>query len=311
MDTNAKLLRAGALAALGAAIWFMLARGGAAPAPEPVPRADPNYFAFVRSMEGTRPDGQLRQDAADKLVVDAELGHLFDYYLAGLGEKPLAAIRVEIGRELDRKLRPIPAAQAKRLLDSYLEYKRALVNVERALPPQATPLAGARARLAALQQLRHDFFNDEEIAGLFGASDIYDNDALARMEISADTSLTPEQRKQKLAALDRSLPAAMREDRDAPARVLKLEEAVQQARAQGAGDNEIYRMRATAFTPEAAARLADLDREEADWARRIAQYKAERQQLASPGAAPDAAALQHLRDTLFSADEQKRLDAYE
>jgi lipase chaperone LimK len=313
MDTNAKLLRAGALALLAAGAWFMLARGGATPAPQ-APPADPNYFAFVRSLEGTHPDGELHQDAADRLVVDAELAHLFDYYLAGLGEKPLAAIKVEIVRELDRRLRPIPAAQARRLLDSYLEYKRALVDVERALPPQATPLLGARARLAAMQQLRHDYFSAEEIAGLFGASDAYDDDALARMEINADATLTPEQRKQKLAELDRRLPATVREDREAPAKVLRVEEAVQQARAKGAGDNEVYRMRATAFSPEAAARLAELDREEADWARRIAQYKAERQQLggsAAGSSAPDPAALQHLRDTLFSADEQKRLGAYE
>ena len=311
MYTNVKLLRAGALAALAAGVWLMLARGSGVAAPEPAPRAEPNYFAFVRSMEGTRPDGELHQDEADRLVVDAELAHLFDYYLAGLGEKPLAAIRVEIGQELDRKLRPIPAAQARRLLESYLLYKRALTDVERRLPPQATPLAGARARLAALEQLRHDYFTEQEITGLFGASDAYDNDALARMEISADASLTPEQRKQQLAALDSRLSPTMREEREAPAKVLRLEEAVQQARAQGVGDNEIYRMRAAALSPEAAARLGDLDREEADWTRRITQYKAQRQQLASPGAAADPGALQQLRDVLFSADEQKRLGAYE
>lgn len=318
MKTTARLLQAGVLATLAAGTWLLLARGGAGPAPEHAPRAEPNYFAFVRSMEGTRPDGQLHQDATDRLVVDAELAYLFDYYLAGLGEKPLAAIRVEIGRELDRRLRPIPAAQARRLLDSYVEYKRALVDTERALATpaqrQATPLAGARARMAAMRELRRDYFSEEESAGLFGASDAYDNDAIARMEIGADTSLTPARRAQKLAQLDQRLPAAMRAVRDAPATVLRLEEAVQQARTKGAGDNEIYRMRATALSPEAAARLADLDREEADWARRIAQYKTERQQLggSSAGTAiPDPAALQHLRDTLFSTDEQKRLSAYE
>ncbi|MFA9219279.1 MAG: lipase secretion chaperone, partial [Sphingomonadaceae bacterium] len=165
----------------------------------------------------------------------------------------------------------------------------------------------AQARLAAQQQLRHDYFSAEEIRGLFGASDAYDDDALARLALSADTTLTPEQRQHQLARFDQRLPASLREDREAPVRVLKLEEAVLQARAAGAGDNDIYRLRSSALSPAAAARLADLDREQADWSRRISQYQAGRQQLT----VPDGAALQQLRDTLFSPDEQKRLGAYE
>ncbi|UUZ46575.1 hypothetical protein LP420_21840 [Massilia sp. B-10] len=37
----------------------------------------------------------------------------------------MQAIRAEIERELDRRLKPGPAAKAKRLLASYLDYKRA------------------------------------------------------------------------------------------------------------------------------------------------------------------------------------------
>src|ERR1700740_3434537 len=73
------------------------------PAP-PAPQTQADPFAFVRSMEGTRPDGQVAQDPGGELVVDAELGHLFDYYLAGLGEKDLAAITMQIERELDARL---------------------------------------------------------------------------------------------------------------------------------------------------------------------------------------------------------------
>jgi len=309
MGVHAKLLRIGVLAAVVGAAMLVLAR----PEPEParLTPAEPNYFAFVRSMEGTRPDGEIRQNAADQLVVNAELGRLFDYYLAGLGEKPLEAIRFEIARELDRRLQPAAAAQARQLLENYLRYKRALVDVERGLPPAASAAAGARQRLEAMQRLRRDYFSEEEIAGLFGAGDEYDSDAVARLEIASDARLTPDQRKQKLAALDARLPVSVREDRDAPTRVLRLEESVQQARAGGADDNEVYRMRAAAFSPAAAARLADVDREEADWQRRIVAYQAQRKQLLGAAAPPSEAALQQLRDAGFSPDEQKRLGAYE
>lgn len=267
--------------------------------------ADP--FAFVRSMEGTTPDGNVRQSEEGQLVVDAELGHLFDYYLAGLGEKDLAAIRSEIERELERRLKPGAAAQAKRLLASYLDYKRALVDLEQGLKPGADLASSARARLAAVQQLRGRFFTAQESAGLFGFSDAYDLDALARIDISVNPKLTAPQKAEQLAALDKKLSPAMREEREAPSRVVRTEETVLKMRAQGATDDEVYRQRAAAFSTEGANRLAQLDREEAEWKQRIAAYQGERAAIA-PGA---EALMQQLRNKYFSQDEQRRLGAYE
>lgn len=269
--------------------------------------APPDPFAFVRSMEGTRPDGNVTLGPDGQLVVDAELGHLFDYYLAGLGEKDLGAIRAEIERELERRFKPGPAAQAKRLLASYLDYKRALVTLDQELKPGADMAASARARLQAMQKLRLQFFSASDSAGLFGFSDAHDLDALARIDISADRQLNAQQRAAKLAVLDKNLSPAMREEREAPTRVIRTEEAVQKMREQGASDDEVYRVRAAAFSTEAAARLAELDREEAAWKGRIKLYLAER------GALPAGAGLaqQQLRDKYFSADEQRRLGAYE
>ena len=271
------------------------------------PRVSSDPFAFVQSMEGTRPDGDVKQSADGQLVVDAELGHLFDYYLAGLGEKDLGAIRAEIERELERRLKPGPAAQAKRLLASYLDYKRALAGLEHSLKPGADLGASARARLDGMRKLRLNFFTASEIAGLFGFSDAYDLDALARVDISQDQKLSAAQRADKLAALDKKLSPAMREERDAPTRVIRTEESVQKMREQGASDDQVYRVRAAAFSTEAASRLADLDREEAAWKGRIKQYLAER---TSVPAGADAL-VQQLRDKYFSADEQRRLGAYE
>lgn len=262
-----------------------------------------------RATAGTQPDGAARADANDRLQVNAELAYLFDYYLAGLGQRPLEAIRADIIRELDKRLRPAPAAAARRLLDAYLAYKRALVDLERDLPPASDPVQSARQRLAAVQQLRSAYFSNDESAGLFAASDAYDLDAIARLDINSDASLSDAQRQQRLAALDARLPPKLREDREAPTRIIKLEATVSQARAQGADDNEIYRLRATALSPSAAARLADVDREEADWQRRISAYQTQRRQLQQ--STSDANALQQLRDAGFTPDEQKRLPAYE
>jgi lipase chaperone LimK len=258
---------------------------------------------FVPSFAGTRSDGAVRTEQ-DKLVVDQELGYLFDYYLAGIGERDLASIKAEITRELGQRLSPAAAAQARRLLDNYLGYKEALATLEQTLQPGPDMVANLRARRDAMLKLRNDYFSEAENKGLFGLADLRDADALARMEIMQDKALDAGARQARLDKLDRELPAALREERSAPIALVRLDQSVQQLRASGAGEDAVYRLRASTLSPDAAARLADVDREEAEWKSRIAAWRQERQS-AKP------AAEQQLRDKYFNPQEQKRLAAYE
>jgi lipase chaperone LimK len=309
MKAIAKKAGLAALLLGGCALYF--SQGKEEAPPSPVPKPGPGMFAFVPSMEGTRPDGDLKTLDGERLVVDAELGHLFDYYLAGLGEKDLDAIRSEIERELDRRLKPGPAREAKLLLASYLAYKQALAGVESNLPRTDDVAQSARARMLAMRQLRSAYFTPAQSVGLFAAADARDDDALARLEVDIDKRLSPEQKKAGLAALDQRMPAALREEREAPAKIIRLEESVSRLRQNGAGDNEIYSVRAAALSPEAAARLAEVDRDEAAWKARIGAYLAQRATLMAQPAQQRDAALQHLRNESFSPDEQRRLGAYE
>jgi lipase chaperone LimK len=305
MAARSTMMKLGAGAVTAGLLYATYPKQDTEAALAPVAQADP--FTFVRSMEGTRPDGDVKLAPDGQLVIDAELGYLFDYYLAGLGEKDLAAIRSEIERELERRFKPGPAAQAKRLLASYLDYKRALAGLEQSLKAGPDMASTARARLQAMQKLRLNFFTASESAGLFGFSDAYDLDSLARIEISQDPKLSAAQRAERLAELDKKLSPAMREEREAPTRIIRTEESVQKMREQGASDDEVYRVRAAAFSTEGASRLAELDREEAAWKGRIKVYLAERSGIA----AGSEGAMQQLRDKHFNADEQRRLGAYE
>lgn len=302
VNTNALLVSLGA-GALAAALVSGYADETKAPqATQAAVVHDP--FAFAPSMAGTRPDGDLRQQGG-ALVVDAELLHLFDYYLAAQGEKGLPAIRAEIERALDVRLAPAAATDAKRLLAAYLSYKRALIDVEQGLPAQADLVRAARARLQAMRELRRRFFSASEIAGLFGASDSFDADTLARLEISGDGALSAQQKSTRLAALDQRMPAALREEREAPGRIVRVEQQARLMKEKGAGADEIYRLRAQAFSADAAGRLAQLDVEEERWQARIKAYLAERAKLGTTGDA------QQLRDRFFTLEEQRRLVAYE
>ncbi|NDP39427.1 MAG: lipase secretion chaperone [Rhodoferax sp.] len=277
--------------------------------------------AFVHSLQDTVPDGDLgtRPGAEPALAPGplpyAELKRLFDYYLSAVGEQTIAAITAEIAGDLDRRLSPDQRPAAKRLLALYLQFKLALVDMEKKPELAGTDAKATRQRLLAMQDLRSQFFSAEETQGMFGFEDDYDQDALARLEVNQNPALSAGQKKEQLAALDASQSAALREEREAPRVVLKIDQMAQALRAQGASEDDIYRMRSKELNPEAAARLAALDREEGAWKSRIASYLNDRSKLlqAQADAAPAQreAALAQLQQSQFSPDERRRLAAYE
>lgn len=88
-------------------------------------------------------------------------------------------------------------------------------------------------------------------------------------------------------------------------RLYETERAVAQARAAGAHENEVYRLRAASLSARDIAILHEREQAEKEWNRRIAAWSAERARLQH-----DPAALQALQDRLFSKEEQTRLGAY-
>jgi hypothetical protein len=89
--------------------------------------------------------------------------------------------------------------------------------------------------------------------------------------------------------------------------VYAVESAVQKARMEGAGENEVYRLRAAALSTQAIAVITEREEAEKRWQLRLAAWRAERAQL-DPA---DSPALQALRERRFSAGEQAWLDASE
>ena len=303
-----------ASAAVLAAVFCLTLQWRPTPEPAPVVKRDSNPFAFVKSMQGTEPDGKLNL-SGDTLVADAELRHLFDYYLGAIGEKTLPQIRAEIELQLTHQLPAAALPAARDLLTRYIAYKTALVDLEKAQQQQQSADANPmRARLIAMRQVRERYFSPKEIAGMWGFDDTYDDDAVARWEIMQDTKLTPDEKRAKLAAQDAKMPPELRKEREAPHVVAKEEDKARQMRAAGASEDDIYRMRAATFSPEAAARMAAVDQENAGWKSRIADYLDARGQVLNNASLSDAdkeIAVQQLRDAKFSANEQKRLGAYE
>jgi len=281
--------------------------------------ADDHQFAFVHSLEGTSADGAIQEDQDGDLQLDAELKRLFDYYLSAIGEKNLPEIQSQIEKILDQKLQVKAAAQAKELLKRYITFKQALVELEKSASKNVSAntdlFSAVNNKWQSMRRLRSQFFSEKEIQAMFGFDDAYDQDALSRLAISQDNTLTDAEKRRKLQILDKNMPADLKAAKDAPYQVIRLEEQAKKMRNDGASEDDIYRMRAAATSPEAANRLAQVDRDINDWNSRINEYLEQRKQLiSSPTNASDddqQSALQQLRNKYFTSQEQRRLAAYE
>src|SRR6516225_7285589 len=296
---------------VGAAALVAVGVRGLPAATSPAPVAREAAPGAATSLAGTTPDGAARATADDALVLDPSLIRLFDYWLTTVGERPMAAITAQVGRDLDGRLGPRAARQAKDLFARYVQFKEAL-KAQHPARPVGRSVDILREGLRRMLALRASYFSETESQALFGSQDADASAALARMAVEQDPALDAAQRRQRLAELDARLPAEARAAREASLSVVHLEDAAQRIRADGGSEDDVYRMRAAATSPEAANRLAEVDRQEAAWKARIATYQAQRSEvLAAPGdEAAHAAAMGELRNRLFTADEQRRLAAY-
>jgi len=311
-----------AAALLVLAIGLALLRGGerqAAPlAAEPPAQAAqrlppaaaaqaPPAESLPASLAGTSVDGALRLDAAGRFAPGPEALVLFDYFLAATGEEPPERIRARIVAEIRRRLPAEAAREAEALLDRYLAYREAA----RERFSADASLADPERRFQLVRELRREMFGAGLAAALFGEEERVVGVDLERQRVAQRADLDPAERERRLVELEEQLPEAERAARREARAALELREAEAALRAAGAGPAEIEAERERRFGPEAARRLAALDRRRAEWEGRVAAYRAARDALRAEGRAAEDydAALEALRDAHFAGPERLRIEA--
>lgn len=267
------------------------------------------------SLQGTEVDGELEVDAQGRLRITGGIRRVFDYFLSAVGEEPLDTILQRIRAYLRHKLPAGAAAEAERLLDSYINYKRALDAIPQV---QASPgqidLPALRRQMQQVQSLRSQFFTPEVIAAFFGDEDTYDRYTLERLDLMQDKSLSPQQRAERLAALEHQLPAAMRESIRVINQVQNLDALTQDWKRRGGNAAELRQIRETIVGPEAADRLEVLDRENAQWDQRMASWYAERAAILGNKALSEQdrqRQVEEARRSRFSDGERLRVESLE
>ena len=261
----------------------------------------------ARSLRGTNEDGALRVGPDGSLLLGPEILRLFDYYFTTEGEENDETIRARILAAIRERVDGPAAIQAAALLDQYLAYRKDKGGL--VLPKDEE--ADSKARLEALKKLRRKHFGDEAAEALFGEEEREGEVAAEASRIRQDESLTAEEREQKIAALEASLPDGARAAREAATTPLRARAEVEAMRAEGATDEDVYAKRVESLGAEAADRLAALDKERAAWKARVEAFRKERDALAAKTADDAAfqAAEQALLDRSFTPLEQRRVRA--
>lgn len=264
----------------------------------------PDPGPLPASLQGAQHGVSLRMDEDGQLILQQDLLHLFDFYLAGGEEDDLARLLQRIHRDLAAQLNGVALDQARDLLRRYIDYRIALKDLPRM--PRTLEPAQLRQRLAALDAMRRSHFSAEEVEVFFANQYAEDSYAIQRLEITR-SDLDPQRRQQALDALDQQLPEALRQARQQSTQHAELYAATRQLQAEGGSAEEVRRLREERLGSQAADALAQLDQQQAQWQARLTSYAEERNRLRSAGLAERD--LQQAVDALQvrSFDERERL----
>lgn len=261
------------------------------------------------SLRDSSPDGAIELDANGRLRTNLALRRWFDWYLSLVGEVPPQAIRTWIAEHVSRTQPPAVAGQVLRALDAYLAY---LADVDRVARMQQA--AAPAQRLQWLKDLRRQHLGTELADGFFGDEERYGDFTLARQALQRDTTLTAAERAERLRALEADLPESVRQ----PLALHRQVEAdfSRNAEITAGTSDPISRFaeRERAFGAEAAARLDQLDQEQARWQQRLRDYAEARARMLADqtlAAAERETRLAQLRAQSFDASERQRVEALE
>jgi lipase chaperone LimK len=258
--------------------------------------------ALPASLRGTEVDGGL-EESAGRFVPTLEARRFFDYWLSATGEVPPDQIRARAVSQITTRLSAGAASEAVATLDRYLAY----LERTRTLSCKKAEPGDLVAAFDQVHDLRRDVLGDELAGVFFGAEEAQDRLALVSIEAARRNGKDqPELRAELEAALPDEARIAAAEA-TIPLRLL-----AEEASLKAQGDlTALRQLREESVGREAADRLEALDRELADWGRRMADYRAERAELEAQGLSDAglAAAVERLRAERFSAAERVRVEA--
>ncbi|WP_298189388.1 lipase secretion chaperone [uncultured Pseudomonas sp.] len=270
-------------------------------------------------LQGTEVDGELNADSAGNLQLNLALRDYLDYFLSAADQAGLEVV-VEAMLSDARGRLPEPAlGQFIGLLGDYMDYKRASLALLQQ-PMSAAQQRSSDGQLIALQrafeqlaQLRRAHFSSAAAEALFGAEEAYGRYTLENLALMARDDLSAQGKALAQERLRAQLPEAMRasEERQAQAQALQVHS--EKLWQQGASEEQVRQLLALTYDPPTVERLLSEQRNERVWQQRYATYQQELADLQGNGLSTvdQQREQQRLRQRLFNADDQHRVETYD
>ncbi|SFM36898.1 lipase secretion chaperone [Marinobacter zhejiangensis] len=261
------------------------------------------------------PDITFQTDANGDLIPTLATRNIFDFFLSALEDEPLEQVLARLERTLSSHLEEPALTQARDLLERYLSYRIELDALAKQAQPVMTSsgfdVVALQQRQETLEGLRQGRFSGTEAEAFFGLEETQDRHMLEYLRISQDSSLSDNERNRALASLEQQLPQALREVRQRVTRNGEVYRQVNQMRAAGASDAEVFQARTHVLGAEAATRLAELDQQRAQWQQRLDDFLQARNRIRQSGmsVSDQQAAIDDLIASRFTGAEVVRARA--
>ncbi|MEY2862328.1 MAG: hypothetical protein RLY58_35 [Pseudomonadota bacterium] len=266
------------------------------------------------SLRDTTVDGELAVDAQGNLIVSHAVRQLFDYFLSAIGEEDQTTLTQRIRAYIRQHLKAPAQAQAEALLDQYLAYQQALKHIPALDGDPMKELAQVRQQKQQIASIRSQYFDPLTISAFFGDEDAYDQYTLARLDVLNDPQLSTAEKAKRVSALLATLAPQMQDDLKAVNQYQDLTALTKEWKAQSGSPQALRQLRESVVGVAATDRLETLDQEVAAWDQRVNAYLAQRDALHKQTSLAETdrqQAIEQLKQRLFSAQEQVRIDALE
>ena len=268
--------------------------------------------AVPTSLQGIRHNIRLLVESDGNLIVNQDTKELFEFYLSAMGEEPLESILSRVQNELTTQLEQPALRQAQSLLKRFIDYKIELAELDAQTGDESlSQVNRIKQQKLQLAELRNRYFGANEYGSFFEQEDIYDNFMIDHLSISQNVTLDKEEKRQRLDALEKTLPEALRNVRKKATKHADVYEAAVNMRKEGASDEDVYQMRAETLGDDAAKAMAELDVSRRQWKQRLDDYTAQRNEIMDSGLSQQDAvvAINELIDTQFTGTERVRVRA--